>query len=143
MPSTDPESPFDVRVRASAARGRTRRDEAPTDAAWIDAVIAEEPWAQRRFVEALSPRIRRVLTRVLGGGADIDDLTQDTLLRALSRLGTLREKDKLEAFVAKIAVFVGREALRARRRRRWPGSSPRRTSPSSRRPGAPRKAAAR
>jgi len=85
----------------------------------VAGLVAEEPWAQRAFVERMTPGVRRVLTRILGNVHDVDDLTQETLLRALSRIIALREADKLRPYVMQIAVFVGREAIRSRHRRRW------------------------
>jgi RNA polymerase sigma-70 factor (ECF subfamily) len=54
------------------------------------------------------------LARALGAGPDAEDVAQDALLHARSRLHQLRDPEKLRAWVRTMAV---RGASRARRRR--------------------------
>jgi RNA polymerase sigma-70 factor (ECF subfamily) len=76
-------------------------------------------WAQRALLEAHTALVERVLVRVLGHARDLDDLTQEVFVRVLDRIGELRDPAALRGFLASIAVFVAREAIRSRRRRRW------------------------
>ncbi len=80
---------------------------------------AGEAWAQRALLERYTDRLERILTRILGGRADLDDLVQEVFVRAFQRVEELREPRALGAWLTAIAVYVAREAIRARRRRRW------------------------
>ncbi|HZO11746.1 MAG TPA: sigma-70 family RNA polymerase sigma factor [Polyangiaceae bacterium] len=77
------------------------------------------PSAQRQLLERFSPFVERVLTRILGVTSDLEDLEQEVFVRVFERVGELREATALRGFVASVAVFVAREALRAKRRRWW------------------------
>src|SRR3954462_5508548 len=80
---------------------------------------AAEPWAERALLQAETANVERILTRILGFCADLDDLTQEVFIRAFARIAELREPDSLRAWLGSIAVFVAREAIRRKRRRRW------------------------
>jgi RNA polymerase sigma-70 factor (ECF subfamily) len=77
------------------------------------------PSAERQLLERFSPVVERVLTRILGVTSELDDLEQEVFVRVFERVGELREPSALRGFVASVAVFVAREALRSKRRRRW------------------------
>jgi RNA polymerase sigma-70 factor (ECF subfamily) len=76
-------------------------------------------WAQRALLEDHTGLVERVLVRILGRFRDLDDLTQEVFLRVLDRVDEIREPAALRGFVASVAVFVAREAIRSKRRRRW------------------------
>jgi RNA polymerase sigma-70 factor (ECF subfamily) len=80
---------------------------------------AAEPWAERALVRAETAHVERILTRMLGFSAELDDLTQEVFIRAFARIAELREPESLRAWLSSIAVFVAREAIRRKRRRRW------------------------
>jgi RNA polymerase sigma-70 factor (ECF subfamily) len=80
---------------------------------------ASEPWAERALLHAETARIERMLTRILGFCAELDDLTQEVFIRAFARISELREAESLRAWLGSIAVFVARETIRRKRRRRW------------------------
>jgi RNA polymerase sigma-70 factor (ECF subfamily) len=80
---------------------------------------ASEPWAERALLIAETAHVERMLTRMLGFRAELDDLTQEVFIRAFARLADLREPESLRAWLCSIAVFVAREAIRRKRRRRW------------------------
>lgn len=77
------------------------------------------PWAERQLVERFSPLVERILVRILGGGSDLDDLSQEVFLRAFTRLETLRDPSALRQFMVAITVFVARETIRKKKRARW------------------------
>jgi RNA polymerase sigma-70 factor (ECF subfamily) len=85
----------------------------------VDALRAGRPWAERALVERHGAAARRVLARILGAGAELDDLSQEVFLRSIDKIGDLREGVPLRSWVVSFAVFVAREALRRRARRRW------------------------
>ena len=84
-----------------------------------DALRAGRPWAEREVLERFTSHVHRVLVRILGSTAELDDLTQEVFLRALRQIGRLRGGIGLSPWLASFAVNVARETLRARWRRRW------------------------
>jgi RNA polymerase sigma-70 factor (ECF subfamily) len=80
---------------------------------------AAEPWAERTILRTEAAHVERMLTRILGFCSELDDLTQEVFIRALARIDELREPESLRAWLSSIAVFVAREAIRRKRRRRW------------------------
>ena len=85
----------------------------------VRGLIAAEPWAERALLQAETAHVERMLTRMLGFCAELDDLTQEVFIRAFARITELREPESLRAWLSSIAVFVAREAIRRKRRRRW------------------------
>lgn len=77
------------------------------------------PWAQRALLEDYTGLVERVLYRILGRQNELDDLSQEVFVRVLDRVDEIREPAAFRGFVASIAVFVAREAIRKRRRKRW------------------------
>lgn len=107
-----------VETRA-ASRGEDGHSGESPEATLIGKLCEGEPWAERTFLERYSVHVERILTRILGGHPDLDDLTQEVFVRAFERLDELREPLALRAWLTAIAVFVAREAIRKKRRRRW------------------------
>ena len=63
--------------------------------------------------------VRLTLRSILGPDDEIPDLLQEVFIRALDRIGKLREVDRLGSWLTTMAVFVGRAQIRVRSRRRW------------------------
>jgi RNA polymerase sigma-70 factor, ECF subfamily len=82
-------------------------------------LVARKPRAERWLLETQGRRVERILARVLGNTRSIEDLTQEVFVRVFARVGEVRDPEALDAFVASVAVFVAREAIRKRRRHRW------------------------
>lgn len=80
---------------------------------------AGSPGAQRALVRAFWPRVTRTLRSVLGAVHDLDDLAQEVFIRVFDRLDRVRSPHSLPAFIVSTAVFVARESIRGRARRRW------------------------
>lgn len=77
------------------------------------------PWAERALLADHTAHVRRVLARILGPTAELDDLVQEVFIRVLDKIADLREPAAFRGFLTSVAVFVSREALRKRRRRSW------------------------
>lgn len=75
--------------------------------------------AQRSFVKGLWSKVGRILRSVLGAVNDLDDLTQEVFIRVLDRIGRVAGPDSLGPFVRTTTLFVARESIRSRARRRW------------------------
>ncbi len=83
------------------------------------ALRARKPWAERELLVDYRAYVARVLCRVLGARADLDDLIQDVFVRALECAHRLTDTDGLGPWLGAIAVFVAREEIRRRKRRAW------------------------
>lgn len=100
------------------------------DAALVEALRAGHPGAAAALYDRYAGQVRLMLRSVLGPDDDIPDLLQEVFIRAMDRVGKVREADRLGAWLTTIAVFVGRAHLRLRSRRKWLRLfSPERTAP--------------
>jgi RNA polymerase sigma-70 factor (ECF subfamily) len=100
------------------------------DAALIEALRAGHPGAAAALYDRYVGQVRLMLRSILGPDDDIPDLLQEVFIRAIDRIGKVREADRLGAWLTTIAVFVGRAHIRLRSRRKWLRLfSPERTAP--------------
>ena len=104
---------------SAVAGGRLRAFEPGSEAALIRGLCAGESSAERALLERYTAHVERILMRILGGHPELDDLTQEVFVRAFERLDELREPLALRAWLTAIAVFVARETIRKKQRRRW------------------------
>jgi RNA polymerase sigma-70 factor (ECF subfamily) len=89
------------------------------DATLVAAVRARVPHAAGRIWDRHSPMVRRVLRRILGPSADVEDAVQDAFLRLFRDVGSLRDPSALRSFLIGITLHVAKSELRRRRARRW------------------------
>jgi len=89
------------------------------DTALVQALRAGHPGAAAVFYDRYSASVRAMLVATLGPDDEIPDLLQEVLIRALDRVDTLREVDKLASWLATMAVFVARAHIRTQSRRSW------------------------
>jgi RNA polymerase sigma-70 factor (ECF subfamily) len=106
------------RVESYVVSGGAATAESP-EGLLVRKLCERDPWAERTLVERYSAHVERILMRILGGHPDLDDLTQEVFVRAFERLDELYEPTALRRWLTAIAVFVAREAIRRRQRRRW------------------------
>lgn len=90
----------------------------PEDAVLVRALAARDPSAPAAVWHKHAPRVFRVVARVLGPGADAEDLTQDVFERVFAKVGELRDPEALGSFIFSIALRVLKWELRKRRVRR-------------------------
>ncbi|GAA0810025.1 sigma-70 family RNA polymerase sigma factor [Spirilliplanes yamanashiensis] len=88
-------------------------DQTP-DARTVVAAQAGDPAAVDRLVAQSLPLVYTVVGHALGGHADTDDVVQETMLRVLRRLGTLRDPESYRSWLVAIAVRQVRDRHRAR-----------------------------
>src|SRR6185312_8667338 len=74
--------------------------------------------AIEELFRAHAPVVERVLGRLVGPVADLEDLTQTVFLEALSALQRFRGEASFKTWLLSIAVHVGQHYLRAGRVRR-------------------------
>jgi len=88
---------------------------------WRSTIAAAQAGDRRALDELVAgwlPLVYNVVGRALNGHADVDDVVQETMLRAVGNLGSLRDPDSFRSWLVAIAM---RQILdRARRRQPAP-----------------------
>lgn len=82
----------------------------------IAAAQAGDRQALDELVEGWLPLVYNVVGRALNGHADVDDVVQETMLRAVDNLGSLRDPDSFRSWLVAIAM----RQIRDRARRKQP-----------------------
>ncbi|MET7652212.1 sigma-70 family RNA polymerase sigma factor [Streptomyces sp. NPDC005486] len=105
---------------------RTHAD-AETDRRWR-ATIADAQAGDRRALDELVagwlPLVYNVVGRALNGHADVDDVVQETMLRAVDHLGSLRDPDSFRSWLVAIAMRQIRDRARRRTAQRLDEGAP-------------------
>ncbi len=73
-------------------------------AALVNAARAGDAAAQDALVGAYLPLVYNIVGRALNGSVDVDDVVQDTMLRALGSLGDLRTPESFRSWLVAIAM---------------------------------------
>ncbi|MEN8651987.1 sigma-70 family RNA polymerase sigma factor [Streptomyces sp. 21So2-11] len=74
------------------------------ETAVIEAAQGGDQRAQDELVAAYLPLVYNIVGRALSGHADVDDVVQETLIRALSGLGTLRDPGSFRSWLVAITM---------------------------------------
>lgn len=61
-------------------------------------------WAQDELVTAYLPLVYNIVGRALNGHADVDDVVQETMIRALGALGSLQDPRSFRSWLVAIAM---------------------------------------
>jgi RNA polymerase sigma-70 factor (ECF subfamily) len=97
---------------------RFPKSHAIDDATLARFLAAEDPRAFAALWDKYATLVRGLLRRMLGPGADVDDLVQDAFIGLARTLPGLRDPNALRSFVVGTALRVARSELRRRRVRR-------------------------
>jgi RNA polymerase sigma-70 factor (ECF subfamily) len=89
------------------------------DASLVAALRIGDRVAMEVVVDRYGPFVERVLARILGFDGELADVVHDVFVTAFGRIGNLRQPELLKEWLRGVTVFVARECLRRRRRRRW------------------------
>ncbi|MES5817372.1 sigma-70 family RNA polymerase sigma factor [Streptomyces sp. RG80] len=84
---------------------------------WRDTIAAAQAGDRQALDDLVAgwlPLVYNVVGRALNGHADVDDVVQETMLRAVDNLGSLRDPDSFRSWLVAIAMRQIRD--RARRR---------------------------
>ncbi|MGQ4384410.1 sigma-70 family RNA polymerase sigma factor [Streptomyces sp. SAS_270] len=84
---------------------------------WRSTIAAAQDGDRRALDELVAgwlPLVYNIVGRALNGHADVDDVVQETMLRAVDNLGSLRDPDSFRSWLVAIAMRQIRD--RARRR---------------------------
>lgn len=87
------------------------------DRALVEQARGGDSDAFEAIVRSRIDAVYRLSLAILGDEADARDATQETFVAAWRRIATLRDADKLDAWLQRIAVNAARMTLRGRRRR--------------------------
>ncbi|MEV0476127.1 sigma-70 family RNA polymerase sigma factor [Streptomyces prunicolor] len=98
------------RVRSQDVRERP-------DVAVVVAARAGDPQAVEHLVRGCLPLVYNIVGRALDGHSDVDDVVQDTMLRALDGLPGLEEPERFRSWLVAIAVRQVRDRWRGRQAR--------------------------
>ncbi|MFG3346131.1 sigma-70 family RNA polymerase sigma factor [Streptomyces sp. NPDC048018] len=90
-------------------------------AALVEAVRAGDARAGDELVRAFLPLVYNIVGRALDGHADVDDLVQETMVRALDGLPSLRDPARFRSWLVAIAMNRIRRRWRERRQAPSPG----------------------
>ncbi|SES16741.1 RNA polymerase sigma factor, sigma-70 family [Streptomyces sp. yr375] len=92
------------------------------------ATVAEAQAGDRQALDELVagwlPLVYNVVGRALNGHADVDDVVQETMLRAVDNLGSLRDPDSFRSWLVAIAMRQIRDRARRRTTQRLDESVP-------------------
>ncbi|MFI6146841.1 sigma-70 family RNA polymerase sigma factor [Streptomyces sp. NPDC051109] len=80
----------------------------------VAAARAGDPRAQDELVGTYLPLVYNIVGRALNGSVDVDDVVQDTMLRALDGLGALRSDESFRSWLVAIAMNRVRAHWQAR-----------------------------
>lgn len=86
------------------ARRLVTRASSTDETSLVVAAQAGDPRALDELVAAYLPLVYTIVRRALGGLPDVDDVVQDTMLRALRELRTLRTPESFRPWLATIAT---------------------------------------
>src|ERR1044071_2333147 len=85
-------------------KGMTSYMDTPAGAALVRAAQEGDRRALEALVAEYLPLVYNVVGRALGGHADVDDVVQETMLRAVQGLPRLREPERFRAWLVSIAI---------------------------------------
>ncbi|MFD7976434.1 sigma-70 family RNA polymerase sigma factor [Streptomyces sp. NPDC059071] len=87
----------------------------------VEAARAGDVRAEDALVRAFMPLVYNIVGRALDGHADVDDLVQDTMVRALDGLPALRDPSRFRSWLVAIAMNRVRHRWRESRQAPLPG----------------------
>ena len=89
------------------------------DVRLVEGLRQGHPAAIAHFYAHFAGIVHRILFRVLGPDAELEDTVHDTFVRALESIHALRNAQALQSWVIGIAIFTVRIRIQKRRRRAW------------------------
>ncbi len=89
------------------------------DEVLVDRILRGDTQAFRDLYGRHSRYVAGVIFRLMGDDADLEDIVQDTFVRAAERLDTLRTPSQVRPWLVTIAVRLAQSRMTRRRRRQW------------------------
>lgn len=82
----------------------------------LEALLAGNREEFEKLVRAESPRLYRIILRIVGDAAEAESVMQETYLQAYKRLSTFRRESKFTTWLYAIGINLARAALRKAKR---------------------------
>lgn len=82
----------------------------------LEALMAGDEKAFEQLVIQESPRLFRVIVRIIGDDDEAESILQETFLQAYQRINTFRRESKLTTWLYAIGINLARASLRKSRR---------------------------
>lgn len=98
---------------------RLLTDTAPSPSSLLEGLRSGDPGAKAALFDTYAAHVQRVLVRILGTHAEHADLLSEVFLRAFARACQVESDEGIKPWLTAMAVFVAREHIRYKRRRRW------------------------
>lgn len=92
---------------------------ADDDEVLVGRVLRGDPGAFRELYGRHGRYVAGVVYRLMGDDAELEDIVQDTFVRAAERLPSLRAPGQVRPWLVTIAVRLAQSRLTRRRRRNW------------------------
>jgi RNA polymerase sigma-70 factor (ECF subfamily) len=89
------------------------------DGALVAALVDGHPGAPAALFDRYGSHVERVLASVIGIDPELPDLLHEVFARALAKVGTIEDPERLKAWITRIAVYTARGCIRRRKRGRW------------------------
>ena len=96
--------------------GAIEQSNTPSDELDLDAILAGDKRAFEQLVIQESPRLFRVIVRILSDDDEAQSILQETFLQAYQRIHTFRRESKLTTWLYAIGINLARATLRKSRR---------------------------
>ena len=90
-----------------------------TDAEILTALLDGKPMGGAALYDRYGRLVRSVLRRLVGMGADLDDLVQETFIAAIRNIRRVHGPELLRPWLTSVAVFTARDEIKRRVRRRF------------------------
>ena len=111
-------SAWQLIVLSSAPEDRAAAAAARAPAAQVEACRRGDRGAMEAVFRAHAEGLARLLTRIVGPSADVEDLLQDTFAAAIPAFQTFRGEASIKTWLYRIAIHVAHQHLRRPRHRR-------------------------
>lgn len=95
----------------------------PTDEALVQRATVGDREAIGELYRRHADHVARIVLRVLGRPADVDDVVQEAFIEALSHLGDLKEPRYVRRWLVTTAIRKMHQRLVKHRRRAWLGAT--------------------
>lgn len=105
-----------VQDRESGSTPDADANKASADSLDLEALLAGDDKAFEQLVIQESPRLFRVIVRILGDDNEAESILQETYLQAYQRMDTFRRESKFTTWLYAIGINLARASLRKSRR---------------------------
>lgn len=107
----------DPKTRAtSGTHSSSRMPDHPSDEQWIEQLRAKNEIAFQEFIDAHTPHLLKLVSRLMAFSPEVDDVMQLTFLNVWRKIDSFRGESTLKTWVSQIAIYQARNHQRSLRR---------------------------